>query len=72
MQLVLAAVQSPNSALVVVGDFNIHVDVPSDVSAVQLNDILNDHCLQQHVRESTHKCGHILDLEITSADHRLT
>ena len=40
LQLVLATVQSPNRALVVVGDFNIHLDVPSDASTVQLNDIL--------------------------------
>jgi len=28
----------------------------------------SDHCLQQHVREATHDCGHTLDLVITSAD----
>ena len=40
LQLVLAAVQSAECSLVVVGDFNIHVDVPADFNTVQLNDIL--------------------------------
>jgi len=72
LQLVVAAAKSPDRDLVVAGDLNIHVDVPSDVNAVQLYDILGDHGLRQHVRESTHNIGHTLNHVITSADCRPT
>ena len=51
--------------LVILGDFNIHIDVPSDVDARKLQDLFNCLGLEQHVREPTHTRGHTLDLIIS-------
>ena len=50
--------------LLIVGDFNIHVDSPNNESQSFL-DILNANGLIQHVKSSTHQKKHILDLVIT-------
>ena len=50
--------------LLIVGDFNIHVDSSNNESQSFI-DILNDNGLIQHVKSSTHQKGHILDLVIT-------
>ena len=49
--------------LLIVGDFNIHVDFSNNESQSFL-DILNANGLIQHVKSSTHQKGHILDLVI--------
>lgn len=73
LQLVLAAVESPDCDLIVVRDLNIHADVLSDADALQLSDILGDHRLRQHVREPTHDRGLTLDLlMITPTDNAPT
>ena len=46
--------------LLIVGDFNIHVDSSNNESQSFL-DILNANWLIQHVNSSTHRKGHILD-----------
>ena len=51
--------------LLVLGDFNIHVDVPNDIDAVKFLDLLESLGLEQHVTEPTHIFGHTLDLVIT-------
>ena len=51
--------------LVVVGDFNIHVDVPNDSDSSKFLDLLESFSLQQHVVGPTHIHGHTLDLVIT-------
>ena len=51
--------------LVVVGDFNIHVDVPNDSDSTKFLDLLESFSLQQHVVGPTHIHGHTLDLVIT-------
>ncbi len=53
------------SAIIVSGDFNIHVDDVSNHSASRFCDLLDAFGLVQHVRGSTHACGHTLDLVIT-------
>ena len=50
--------------LLIVGDFNIHIDSSNNESQNYL-DILNANGLIQHVKSSTHQKGHILDLVIT-------
>ena len=50
---------------VVVGDFNIHVDVPEDSDSIKLLDLLESSSLRQHVVGPTHILGHTLDLVIT-------
>ena len=58
--------------LLVVGDFNFHIDNQNDLIAKTFNDLLQTFDLQQHVREATHKKGHILDLVLSrSADDGL-
>ncbi|XP_078374323.1 uncharacterized protein LOC144657833 [Oculina patagonica] len=54
-----------NEPLVLLGDFNIHVDVPTDMDAIQFRDLLDSMGLQQHVKRPTHIHGHTLDLLIT-------
>ena len=51
--------------LLIVGDFNFHVDVMDDNDSVRLLDLLESFGLQQHVAHATHTHGHILDLIIT-------
>ena len=50
--------------LLIVGDFNIHVDSSKNKSQGFL-DILNANGLTQHVTRPTHQKGHTLDLVIT-------
>lgn len=51
--------------VVLVGDFNIHVDNLTDGCAKELLNILDNFGLSQHVTEPTHNRGHILDLIIS-------
>ena len=53
--------------LIITGDFNIHVDIPSE--SLQFSELLRSLSLIQHVNQPTHEKGHILDLIISrSAD----
>ena len=54
-----------NELLLICGDFNIHMDVPSDADTIRLKDLLNSKGLLQHVKRPTHIHGHTLDLIIT-------
>jgi hypothetical protein len=56
---------------ILAGDFNIHVDVPSEESSKGLLELLKNFGLKQHVKVSTHNGGHILDLVISRADTEL-
>jgi len=58
LQLVLTSIQST----AIEGDFDVHVDVSTDSVAQQLNDVLTDNGLCQHVDVATHDRGHTLDL----------
>ena len=51
--------------VVIVGDFNFHMDVKDDRDARLFNDLINSFSLQQHVVQPTHRLGHTLDLVIT-------
>ena len=56
--------------LLIVGDFNIHVDNSNDTTARQFVDLLDSFNLVQHVSEKTHANGHTLDLVVSNAmDH---
>ena len=56
--------------LVITGDFNFHLDSPRDRAAARFREMLNIFDLKQHVKDSTHKNGHIFDLVITRAGGR--
>ena len=49
-------------ALVIAGDFNIHVDDHSDKEAADFLSLIESFCLKQHVCGPTHGTGHTLDL----------
>ena len=48
--------------LLIVGDFNFHVDTETDRSATQFLDLITSLNLKQHVSFPTHQGGHTLDL----------
>ena len=50
------------------GDFNIHVDIPTDSDTKKFFDILNQFDLRQHVDFPTHIEGHTLDLIVTRSN----
>jgi exonuclease III len=56
--------------VVVGGDFNVHVEDPSDPDAVRLSDLLSSFDMIQHVTGPTHRLGGTLDLVVTSSDYR--
>ncbi|XP_054594520.2 uncharacterized protein [Nothobranchius furzeri] len=53
------------SRLVIVGDFNIHVDDPSDHFAMNFSSLMDSFSFTQHVSGPTHTRGHTLDLVFT-------
>ena len=52
-------------SLILIGDFNIHVNVATNDDASKLADILSCYISIQHVDTPTHCQGHTLDLFIT-------
>ena len=61
----LANLSITSGELFILGDFNLHVDKPSDPDASQFFSLLYAFGLTQYVRESTQTHGHTLDLVIT-------
>ena len=57
--------------LAVVGDFNFHLDTPNNQDALKFNDLLDSMNLVQHVKGSTHRHDHTLDLIITRREEKL-
>ena len=52
---------------ILLGDFNLHWDVPSDPDVTAVMDILNTHGLYQVIDQPTHIKNHILDWLITDS-----
>ena len=61
----LESIVLSSERLLILGDMNIHEDVPDDADAVKFLDLLECMGLTQHVITLTHRCGHTLDLIIT-------
>ena len=61
----LSIITTEFNALIIAGDFNIHVDNTEDNRAKELSVLLDVFELQQHVKPPTHNRGHTLDLIIT-------
>ena len=57
--------------LAVVGDFNFHLDTPNNQDVLKFNDLLDSMNPVQHVKGSTHRHGHTLDLIITRRGEKL-
>ena len=60
--------------LLVVGDFNIRVDLERDVHVQEFHNLIDSMNMKQHIQESTHKKSHTLDLVLTREDeaHKVT
>ena len=54
-----------NAELLIVGDFNFHMDDLMDGNAIRFSRLLETFDLKQYVKAPTHLYGHILDLVIT-------
>src|SRR5260221_3007631 len=61
-----------STKLLILGDFNVHVERDSDPAAAKFKDILSSFGLQQHVSTSTHEHGGTLDLLITPDNFSLS
>ncbi|XP_030839545.1 uncharacterized protein LOC115923269 [Strongylocentrotus purpuratus] len=51
--------------LLIVGDFNVHVDDPNNVDAQRFLSLLDVANLHNHIKSPTHSSGHTLDLVIS-------
>ena len=60
-----------DNKLIILGDFNIHVNDESDENAGNFRDIIVALGLEQHVHFSTHKAGNTLDLVMTELGSKL-
>ena len=58
-------------SLLMVGDFNFHVEDCNDRSAQRFLQLLETFNMEQHIREPTHRSGHTLDLMITRAEENI-
>ena len=57
--------------LLIAGDFNIHWEDPNDSEKREFEELLLTFGLQQHVSDSTHLSGHVLDFVITRPDDNI-
>ena len=57
--------------LLIVGDFNFHLDDFNDTDGTKLHNLLEFFNLKQHVAKPTHSRGHTLDLSITRSEDDL-
>ncbi len=62
----LTTLCSTTGNILILGDFNIHIDTPSCKFAVEFLQLLDCLDLQQHVDVPTHSRGHTLDLVISN------
>ena len=60
-----------NSQLILLGDFNIHLEEPTLRDSARFLDLLSQFGLRQHITQPTHKLGGHLDLVITSDDDQV-
>ena len=58
--------------VIIVGDFNFHMDDSNGHHSKRLTDLLNCHGMCQYVNEPTHVGGHILDLIISRPQASIT
>jgi exonuclease III len=61
----ISSLSTSTGKLLVLGDFNIHVDRKESAEAKKFADMLYSLNLEQHISMPTHERGHILDLVLT-------
>ena len=69
--VLLEHLATASGKLIMLGDFNFHVDDTDNASAMKFLDIVNCFNLAQHITVPTHKDGHTLDLIIRRNDEDL-
>ena len=57
--------------IIIVGDFNLHLELPNETGVKEFTRLLAENNLVQHVTKHTHRAGHTLDLVITRSDSSL-
>ena len=62
---VLKEIVNIRGEMIMIGDFNIHMDITDDPNTITFNDFLDSFNLHNHVNFPTHKSLHYLDLVIT-------
>ena len=67
----IASYHCKNQELIIMGDFNFHINKPNLPNVRKFNDLLDTFGLAQHISEPTHVGGNILDLVITRQDSNL-
>ena len=67
----LTFINSFGSKILMLGDFNIHVDTPNKWDAKRFLMSIETAGLYQHIHEPTHKDGHTLDLVLTRPEDNL-
>ena len=50
---------------IITGDINLHLDKPSDADTMRFMNLTSTSGMIQHVKEATHKKGHILDIVLS-------
>ena len=60
-----------SSELIILGDFNVKVDVQTSPDAMSLGDFLEIFNLQDHVSCSTHDKGHTLNLILANVNNKV-
>ena len=63
--ILLEKLATASGELIMIGDFNFHVESGDSRDALKFLDILDNFGLKQHVDRPTHKSNHTLDLVIT-------
>ena len=61
----LESVVVSSDKLLIIGDFDFHIDVTPNLNNNHSSDLLDAMGLVEHVKQATHIHGHILDLIIT-------
>eukprot|EP00914_Ancora_sagittata_P024929 GHVO01049741.1.p1 GENE.GHVO01049741.1~~GHVO01049741.1.p1 ORF type:complete len:428 (+),score=35.21 GHVO01049741.1:104-1387(+) len=67
----LSGLMSAPGHLVVLGDFNFHVDNSSDMTASSFSNVTSSFGLNQHITGPTHKNGHTLDLVFSRENEKI-
>ena len=67
----LEILASTSGKLLIMGDFNIHWNSINEHETKELSNLLSSYNLLQHVNESTHRDGHIIDFVISREEDDL-
>ena len=67
-QDVLEEMVNIRGEMIMIGDFNIHMDITDDPNTITFNDFLDSFNVHYHVNFPTHKSLHYLDLVITDTN----